>query len=137
MKTEQDFRRIRAVKTAALLISLLMLLFICAAPQLIIRRASEEISPLLSSAQGFVLADMTEKALPQIERIDEIFKERRGVLMLFFDHSLLWGLEESIRTSRLLAQVGDVEQLLSELAGIETELEYLLRLNEARMRNLL
>lgn len=137
MRIEQDFKGIRKATAAALILSALALAFICIAPQVLIRGISEEIGPKLELAKELVKAEMTDKAVPHISEIRRAVEEKGDVLMFFFDHSRLLELKEACLTAELLAEAGDVTQLLSELGAIEAELEYLLHLNEAGIFNLL
>ena len=136
MEIKQDFKRIKRATATALVLSALLLAFVCTAPQLIMHSLSDEVRPMLDDAREAVLRGEPEKALREICTANELITNKRELLMLFFDHSAVFTLEEAAESVERLATVGDVEQLLTELTGIETELEYMLHLNAAEVHNL-
>ena len=136
MRIKQDFKPLRIVTTSAMLLSALILTFVCVSPNIVMAELKNSMAPALSSAIEKAHSDDVESALDEILEMKCLVEERRKLLLTFFPHGPMQELTEAIRAAEEIAATGEASQLLAELAAIESELIYMERNNKLITENL-
>lgn len=132
--TNPDFKRNTWTVTAGLIMAVLILAFACAAPEIMIKRMTNAIGPLLEEAKAAVYAEDYETASERCGIILDTIKAKSESLKLFFDHKAISELYSAALSAAAIAPAEDPAQLLEELCSEEAILDYLLQVNKAGIK---
>ena len=124
------------ISSAAMILAALALLFICIAPNLIMKELGEAMEPRLASAISKALSEDVEAAYYDITEMKALVDERLCVLMMLFSHEDVMELTHALLAAEEISLTGDASQLLAELTAAQSELAFLKQANEARAENL-
>lgn len=131
-----NFKAASAVVFAALTAALLILVFACITPGLIIRELQSSVSGKLNDAIAFAVAEDYINASECADSALEEIVKRKDTLMMFFDQADVFELINAAKSASDIAKTEDAAQLLEELNGAAILIESMLRMHEASLINL-
>ena len=131
-----DFK-LSAIKEAiALAAALTILLLACLLPELAVCRLYDKAHGMLAKAISAPDSENYEEAEELTRELAELLREKSDTLKLMFEHGDVYELYRAVESAYYIARSKDAAQLLEELCGAESMLEYMRRLNEASIINL-
>ena len=129
------FKTMRAVVSAALILSASVIITSSILPGVMVKRLYESAADDLDAAMELALAGENPLAYERIESLCEKLDKKKHILMAFYDHNGVIELTGSAEAARELAKTKDTAQLVVELYDIRKAFDYLIHSNDARFYN--
>ena len=135
--TNPDFSLSRAVAFLSFAAAIILLSLACILPELAIQRLCDKAYGILEQAITAADGEDFAKAERLASDLIKLIGESSDMLKLTYDHGVVFELECRLESAYYIARAKDAAQLLEELCGAKTNLQDMLRSNEASLVNLI